>query len=86
MTAATDETDSEGPGRPQDKGNARLSINLSTETADAFRELTGRKGLSITEGIRRAIAAWQFLEDEMSKGNQIAVIERDGSIRTVVLL
>jgi hypothetical protein len=86
MTAASDETDGVGRGRYPDKGSTRLSINLSTETADAFRELTGRKGLSITEGIRRAIAAWQFLEDEASKGNQIAVIESDGSVRKVVLL
>jgi hypothetical protein len=86
MTAASDEADGAGRERPQEKGSARLSINLSTETADAFRELAERKGLSITEGIRRAIAAWQFLEDETSKGNQIAVIERDGSVRKVVLL
>jgi hypothetical protein len=86
MTAASHEADSAGRGRSQDRESARLSINLSTETADAFRELAGRKGLSITEGIRRAISAWQFLEDETSKGNQIAVIERDGSVRKVVLL
>jgi hypothetical protein len=73
--------------RPQDKGSvARLSINLSTETADAFKELIGRKGLTLTEGIRHAITVLQFLEDEASKGNQIAVIEQDGSVRKVVLL
>ena len=49
MTAASDEADGAGRGRTQDKGSARLSINLSTETADAFRELAGRRGLSITE-------------------------------------
>ena len=86
MTTASDDAGS-GHGRPQDKGSvARLSINLSTDTADAFKELIGRKGLTLTEGIRRAIAVLQFLEDETSKGNQIAVIERDGSVRKVVLL
>jgi hypothetical protein len=74
-------------GRSQDKGSvARLSINLSTETTDAFKELIGRKGLTLTEGIRRAIAVWQFFEDETSKGNEIAVIEANRSIRKVVLL
>jgi Ribbon-helix-helix protein, copG family len=86
MTAASDEADNTGREGPQEKASTRLSINLSTETADALRELAGRKGLSITEGIRRAIAAWQFLEVETSRGNQIAVIEQDGSVRTVVLL
>jgi hypothetical protein len=87
MTLASDQGDGEGQSRAQDKGGiVRLSINLSTETADAFKEIIGRKGLTITEGIRRAITAWQFLEDETSKGNQIAVMEQDGSVRKVVIL
>jgi hypothetical protein len=86
MTAASDEAGDAGRKRSQDTGTTRLSINLSAETAEAFRELAGRKGLSITEGIRRAISAWQFLEEETSRGNKIAVIEPDGSIRTIVLL
>jgi hypothetical protein len=87
MTDASDDASGSGHSRPQDKGSvARLSINLSAETADAFKELTGRKGLTLTEGIRRAIAVLQFLEDETSKGNQIAVIEQDGSVQKVILL
>ena len=64
----------------------RLSVNLSPESAETFRALIKRKGLTITEGIRRAIAVWKFVEDETQRGNQIAVIERDDSIRKVVLL
>jgi hypothetical protein len=87
MTAASNDANGAENGRSQDKsGTARLSINLSTETADAFKEPTGRKGLTLTEGIRRAIIVLQFVEDETSRGNQIAVIEQDGSIRKVVLL
>lgn len=73
-----------------DEGDAdravRLSVNLSPEASGTFRELIERKGLTITEGIRRAIAVWKFIEDEAQRGNQIAVIEHDGSIRKVVLL
>lgn len=64
----------------------RLSVNLSIETAEIFRSLIDRKRLSITEGIRRAIAVWKFLEDEKSRGNEIAVIEPNGTVRKVVLL
>jgi hypothetical protein len=64
----------------------RLSVNLSAESAENFRTLIKRKGLTITEGIRRAIAVWKFVEDETQRGNQIAVIERDESVRKVVLL
>ena len=64
----------------------RLSVNLSSETSEIFKELIERKGLSISEGVRRAIAVWKFLEDEKALGNQIAVIEPDDSVRKVILL
>jgi hypothetical protein len=86
MTAVPEGTDAAASRRASDKGAVvRLSINLSPEAADAFKTLIERKGLTITEGIRRAITAWQYLEDEISKGNQIAVIEQDGE-RIIVLL
>ena len=40
--------------------SVRLSINLSIESAETLRALIRRKGLTITEGIRRAIAIWEF--------------------------
>lgn len=87
MTASSDDVNGAERGHSQGKGDvARLSINLSTETANAFKELIGRKGLTLTEGIRRAIAVWQFLEDETSKGNEVAVIKEDGTVRKVILL
>ena len=64
----------------------RLSVNLSAETAEIFESLIERKGLSISEGMRRAIAVWKFLEDEKALGNEIAVVESDESVRKVVLL
>jgi len=64
----------------------RLSVNVSGETAEAFRSLIARKGLSVTEGVRRAIMVWKFIEDEIAAGNALAVIEPDGAIRKVTLL
>jgi hypothetical protein len=66
--------------------SVRLSVNLSPGTAAILRTVLNRKGLSITEGIRRAIAVWKFVEDEVERGNQLAVIEKDGEVRKVVLL
>ncbi len=85
--AATDNAKLPGLKPDKDHGRfVRLSVNLSIETAEVFKSLIDRKGLSITEGIRRAIAVWKFLEDEKSRGNEIAVIEPDNSVRKVVLL
>jgi len=80
---ATDQSPELKPGKNR---FVRLSVNLGSETSEIFQELIVRKGLSITEGISRAIAAWEFLEDEKALGNQIAVVEPDESVRKVVLL
>lgn len=86
MTASSGESDDSRRRSTDRSGVVRLSINLSADTADSFRALIERKGLTITEGIRRAIIVWKFVEDETARGNQIAVIEQDNSIRKVVLL
>jgi hypothetical protein len=80
---ATDTSPGLKPGKNR---FVRLSVNLSFETAEIFKTLIERKGLSISEGIRRAIAVWKFLEDEEALGNQIAVVEPDETVRKVVLL
>ncbi|WP_344454328.1 hypothetical protein [Actinocorallia aurantiaca] len=72
--------------KDNDAKYVRMSFNLGIESANVFKALIERKGLSITEGIRRAIAIWKFFEEETSKGNQIAVIEQDGSIHKAYLL
>ena len=81
--AATNKSPELKPGKNH---FARLSVNLSAETAEIFKSLIERKGLSISEGMRRAIAVWKFLEDEKALGNEIAVVESDESVRKVVLL
>lgn len=87
MTAVPGKANGEGRKYPQSKsGLVRLSINLSIETAETLKALVDRKGVTITEGIRRAIAVWRFVEDETSRGNQIAVIEKDETVRKVLIL
>lgn len=53
----------------------RLSVNLSPDVAQVLRVLVGRKGVSFTEGIRRALACWKYLEEQKVLGNRIAIIE-----------
>lgn len=67
-------------------GHVRLSVNVSHATARAFRELIGRKGITITEGVRRAIAVWRFVEAETAAGNRLAVITQAGTVHEVTLL
>lgn len=53
----------------------RLSVNLSEEAAKVLRELAERRGISITEAIRRAIAVWRFFEEATDKGETIQVTD-----------
>jgi len=63
----------------------RLSVNISAGTAATFRSLIAAKGVTATEGVRRAIAVWAFCEEETAAGNRLAVIEHDGTVREVEL-
>ena len=72
-----------------DKKVVRLSVNLAPDVAAVLRKWTGKKSISITEAIRRAIAVWNFVETERAAGNRLAVIERDGDrerVREMVLV
>lgn len=84
--AAANQHPGQKPGSKHDRRFVRLSVNLSTEADETFKSLIDRKGLSISEGIRRAIAVWKFLEDEEARGNEIAVMEPEGGVRKVVIL
>lgn len=72
--------------RSNNSNFVRLSVNLSHETADTFKTLAERKGLSFTEAIRRAITIWKFVEDQLSQGHELAVVEADGTPRKVLIL
>jgi hypothetical protein len=70
----------------QEPKYTRLSVNLSPDTAAALRELADRRKISITDAVRRAIAVWKFMEDEIAAGNRVVVTEPDGKKREIVLL
>ena len=67
----------------------RLSINLAPDVAHVLKSLAKSKRINVTEAVRRAIAVWNFLENEHAKGNKIAVVENVGGtarLREVVIL
>lgn len=64
----------------REREQMRLSVNLSPDVADALRELAHRRGKTITEVIRDAIATEKFLDDEQRKGGDI-IIEHDDNVK-----
>jgi hypothetical protein len=69
---------------------ARLSVNLAHDTMEVLRWLASRRAASVTETIRRAISVLKFVEDEVAKGNKLAVVETaengEQRIREIVLV
>ena len=61
------------------KNMERLSVNISPITAQALREIASAKATTVTEVIRRAVAVLKLLEDEQEKGNQVHLVDQDGS-------
>ncbi|ADB31278.1 hypothetical protein Kfla_2199 [Kribbella flavida DSM 17836] len=57
---------------------------------EVLRLLASRRAASVTETIRRAISVLQFVEDEVAKGNKLAVVETDENgeqrVREIVLM
>lgn len=69
--------------RRPEPDKVRLSVNLAPDVAAALRYLADRKGVSITEAVRDAIATEKFIQDEIAKGG--AFIVRRGNVESEIL-
>lgn len=63
----------------------RLTVNLALDVADAFKTLTRRRGITATEGVRRAIAMWKLIEDESAAGGTVQIVSKTGRTKELVL-
>jgi hypothetical protein len=63
----------------------RLSINLSPAAADNIRSYSKRKGVSVTEAIRRAISVLAYIDAAQDRGASINVSE-NGTLKEVQFL
>ena len=48
----------------------RLSVNLNDDVAAALKEIADKRGLTATEAVRRAIAWYKFIDEEVVDGNR----------------
>jgi hypothetical protein len=63
----------------------RLHVNLNRPTADALTASAARKGLTVTEAVRKAVGTWTWLDRQIDQGARLQIVDRDGTIREVVL-
>ena len=82
--ARTDEHPQRGRDAPADS-LVRLSVNLSPDVADALKQYASRKGISITEAVRRAITVLTFVDNAQSRGASLH-LEEGGVLKEILLL
>jgi uncharacterized protein (DUF2267 family) len=65
----------------------RLNVNLNSETADALRQIAEERGISATEAVRRAIAVYKYIEDEVDAGHTVQTVDKTSQkVRELVLI
>lgn len=51
--------------------HVRLSINLAPDAAEALRTVCAEQGITVTEGVRRAIALLQLVNENRKSDGQV---------------
>lgn len=65
----------------------RLSVNINDETAQALKELAKRRDTSVTEVVRRAVAVYKFIEDEVGeRGKTLQLVDDQSRVTTVAMV
>jgi hypothetical protein len=65
----------------------RLSVNINDETAKILRNLKLKKGFTITEAVRRAVALYDLLDQEVARGGKAQLVDRNGrNARDIIFL
>ena len=70
------------PARPMQ----RLSVNLSTEVAEALQWIAEKHGSTITEAVRRCISTQRYVEEALDKGAKILIAEDGQPVRELVFV
>ena len=64
----------------------KLNININDETKAALEELASRRGITVTETVRRAVSVYKYIEDEMDAGGKLQVIHEGGTATSVAIV
>jgi predicted transcriptional regulator len=62
----------------------KVTVNLGDEVQAALNEIATKRGVSMTEALRQAIANEKFLQDEINQGSKILIEDKDKNVQRVV--
>lgn len=87
----------EGPVRPVDLGriirrggdglmdNLRIALNLGQDQGDWLKDYAARKGITLTEAIRRCLSAMEFIDAAYQRKASMH-LDEDGTLKEVLFL
>ena len=63
---------------PAHQQNEQVSIILTAKVAEELRRLQARTGLSQADIINRAVTLYDFVDEQLSRGNQLVIRDAAG--------
>lgn len=79
----------ESKQKTHNRSVVRLSVNLADDVAAALKSLSREQNISITEGVRRAIALWKLVSEAKERGERVMVVQgegKDAKYREIIIL
>ena len=65
-------------------GIVKLTVNVPAESVGGLRDYAKEHGITMTEGLRRALGLQSYLDKELAKGVKV-LFEHNGKMRQLVL-
>lgn len=62
----------------------KLSANLSRAVVDALRDISEKRGVSMTEVLRQAISHEKYFQDAADRNEKVLIEDASGKIREIV--
>ena len=70
-------------GRRKADRQVRLSLALSPKIADVLKGYAARHEVSITEAVRRAVSALNFIDEVQSRDDEKLAVARGDTVREI---
>lgn len=63
----------------------KVSVNLSPDDVETLKEISGKRGITMTEALRRAIALEKFVYNATQRGEKLLIEEPDKTVRQLII-
>ena len=63
----------------------KMTVNVTQEAAEALRSLAEKQGVSMTNIVNKAIALEKYMYDEVAKGGEVQISQKDGKVKAVFI-